>query len=377
MRLLSTSPLNETDQTWGVALMKAQANLADTLPGENVTFLLYGGATVDNVTPSMEAVVMSTGLGAPACAAAPSAAVLLQSPHGSQVNMTINGAGVTFGSTLYITAVRNGELTIATIEGLARVEAFNVIQTVSPGAQVRLPLGSSSGLDVTGPPSPPEPFDLNRIQTAPLGLLPDAVQIPPPISAGPTATPTLPGLPITSTLPPVTVVLPPTAVPAACVPRSDWAFTYTIQSGDTLSRIAQRFGLTVAQLQSGNCITDANLINAGQVLRVPVPLPTATALPLPTLTSTNAPTLTPTAADFRADSTTLKPGECTTVRWDVDNIDSVFFEGEAATGHSSQQVCPKQTTRYTLLVIHPNGDQLPYFLSIEVLSDSTGQGPVS
>jgi hypothetical protein len=54
------------------------------------------------------------------------------------------------------------------------------------------------------------------------------------------------------------------------------------------------------------------------------------------------------------------------IRWDVDNIDSVFFEGNATTGHNSQEVCPKQTTRYTLMVIHPNGDQVPYFLTINV-----------
>ncbi len=44
---------------------------------------------------------------------------------------------------------------------------------------------------------------------------------------------------------------------------------YTVQSGDTLEAIAQRFGNTVAELQRLNGIVDPNLIRVGQVLEVP------------------------------------------------------------------------------------------------------------
>ncbi|KAH0788710.1 LysM peptidoglycan-binding domain-containing protein [Histomonas meleagridis] len=43
---------------------------------------------------------------------------------------------------------------------------------------------------------------------------------------------------------------------------------YTVQSGDTLSAIAVKYGTTVAQLQAWNGITNANLIYVGQVLKV-------------------------------------------------------------------------------------------------------------
>lgn len=43
---------------------------------------------------------------------------------------------------------------------------------------------------------------------------------------------------------------------------------YTIQSGDTLSEIAARFGTTVSKLQSWNNIKNANLIYAGTKIRV-------------------------------------------------------------------------------------------------------------
>ena len=43
---------------------------------------------------------------------------------------------------------------------------------------------------------------------------------------------------------------------------------YTIQSGDTLSGIAAKYGTSVSQLQAWNGIKNANLIYAGQKIRV-------------------------------------------------------------------------------------------------------------
>lgn len=45
---LSLSPLDAAKDVWGVALMKIQANLPDTLPGQNVTFLLFGNVEIQN-----------------------------------------------------------------------------------------------------------------------------------------------------------------------------------------------------------------------------------------------------------------------------------------------------------------------------------------
>ena len=43
--------------------------------------------------------------------------------------------------------------------------------------------------------------------------------------------------------------------------------TYTVQSGDTLSSIASKFGITYQKIASGNGIADPNRIYVGQVLR--------------------------------------------------------------------------------------------------------------
>ncbi len=49
------------------------------------------------------------------------------------------------------------------------------------------------------------------------------------------------------------------------------ASTYTVQAGDNLSSIAVKFGVTVAQLQEWNNISDPDAIQIGQVLRVKAP----------------------------------------------------------------------------------------------------------
>jgi LysM repeat protein len=46
---------------------------------------------------------------------------------------------------------------------------------------------------------------------------------------------------------------------------------YTIQSGDTLSEIAQIFGVSVDDLISFNAISNPDAIQLGQVLKIPSP----------------------------------------------------------------------------------------------------------
>ena len=58
-----------------------------------------------------------------------------------------------------------------------------------------------------------------------------------------------------------------------CFVRSDWP-VYIVRRGDTLLRLAQSTGTSVAQLALANCITNADLVFAGQQLRVPrLPVP--------------------------------------------------------------------------------------------------------
>ncbi len=62
---------------------------------------------------------------------------------------------------------------------------------------------------------------------------------------------------------------PPAATAAPSDPPSTGATTYTVQRGDILSRIAQRFGVTVSEIVAANGIANPSLIFAGQVLTIP------------------------------------------------------------------------------------------------------------
>lgn len=345
IRRLTTAALDEVNQVWGVALLKVQANLPDTLPGQNVTFLLFGDVALDNVTPDMRAVVLKTGVGSTTCANAPKSALLLQSPEGTQATMTINGASITLGSTTYLTAEQNQELEVATIEGSAVVSAANITRVVQPGAKVGIPLGGSDGLQVAGPPSEPEPFDAQIINSAPVILLERPVQIPSPVAPAPTAT--------TSS---------PISVPTACIPRADWNFSYIVQAGETLFRIAQTFGVTLTELQQANCLNDPNQIQAGQVLRVPRQLATAQA----TVRPTNTVVPTPINPNLRADKSPILAGDCTIIRWDTTSVSLVYFQGQPTTV-TNQRVCPTTDTTYTLLLVYQDGKQVPYTVKVQVI----------
>ncbi|HRF97582.1 MAG TPA: hypothetical protein PLZ51_20380, partial [Aggregatilineales bacterium] len=51
---LTLAPMDVDNGTWGVALMQMQANLPDTLPGQNVTFLIFGDVALENATDGGE-----------------------------------------------------------------------------------------------------------------------------------------------------------------------------------------------------------------------------------------------------------------------------------------------------------------------------------
>lgn len=66
--------------------------------------------------------------------------------------------------------------------------------------------------------------------------------------------------------PPPATTPPPAPTPA---PTNSTATTYTVQRGDYLSAIAQRFGVTTAAIAAANNLANPSLIYAGQVLVIP------------------------------------------------------------------------------------------------------------
>ena len=63
--------------------------------------------------------------------------------------------------------------------------------------------------------------------------------------------------------------VPTSATGSSATSTSGQGKTYVVQQGDTLFKIALRFGITVAALQSANNISDPNKVYPGQVLKIP------------------------------------------------------------------------------------------------------------
>jgi len=106
---------------------------------------------------------------------------------------------------------------------------------------------------------------------------------------------------------------------------------------------------------NGTGWVSASFVEGTDVDDVPVlpapPLPTATAVPTPE----------PSIA-FWADSTVIDQGQCTTLRWDVQNIQAIWvypqgepYQNFPVTGTGSRQECPLVTTTYEMRVQRTDG----------------------
>jgi hypothetical protein len=173
--------------------MNLQANLPDTLPGQNVTFLLFGDVEITNaVAPEensdlqpMQAFYLRTGIGDAACAEAPESGVLVQTPEGaSSVVFNVNGVDVEMGSTVFFQSDVELGMTVSTLEGAAYVSAQNGSQPILPGTWVRVPLGQ--GLLPSDPPGLPLSYARRQelMNALPLRLLQRDIEIAPPLDEG-------------------------------------------------------------------------------------------------------------------------------------------------------------------------------------------------
>jgi LysM repeat protein len=78
---------------------------------------------------------------------------------------------------------------------------------------------------------------------------------------------------------------------------------YTVQFGDTLSEIARKFDVSVADIVAINKLSNADILSEGQQLLIPgSPLtPTPTRVPIPTSTRVSLPVITGTASTALGD----------------------------------------------------------------------------
>ena len=150
-------------------------------------------------------------------------------------------------------------------------------------------------------------------------------------TAAPVAAPTTAATTTTTTIPPV---------------------TYTVQRGDTLSKIAKQFGGTVEALVAANHIANANSVAQGQVLVIPTP-PTTAPSPSSSIATTTSIPAGPVALDispshaqvgnvFNIKLTGAKSGEVVT--FEIDSPDGRKTTGQPHTAAADGSVLASYLT---------------------------------
>jgi hypothetical protein len=165
LQRLTLAPYDKATSAWGVALMNVQANIPDTMPGQGVTFLLFGDVDITNAGDSMEAFYFSSGVGTAGCNEAQSG-IIINTPEGvGTVSLIANDVTIELGSTAVLTAIPDDVMTIALTEGNATVTAEGVSQEFEGDFQVTIPINED--LEAVGAPSEPEPIPEETTETLP------------------------------------------------------------------------------------------------------------------------------------------------------------------------------------------------------------------
>lgn len=77
---------------------------------------------------------------------------------------------------------------------------------------------------------------------------------------------------------------------------------------------------------------------------------------------------------FSASPTSIRGGECTTIRWNTANVQAVYYNGQGVSGINQSRIeCPRETTTYTLMVVGRDGLQHDY--NVQVIVDGHVSDP--
>ncbi|MFW5709292.1 MAG: hypothetical protein ACOCX5_03625 [Chloroflexota bacterium] len=190
---LRLSPMDVDVGEWGVALMRLQANLPDTLPGQNVTFIMFGDVEiVNNVTGDMvtneimtpmQSFYLTTGIGDARCREAPESGVLVQTPEGvGQINLVVNEVEVQLGSTALLQAENKFDLNVTTLEGSAVLrDPTGRVYTVIAGTSFRIQI-IPERTRIVPRMRLPETYTADRVNPLPIDLLERDIEVRQPLN---------------------------------------------------------------------------------------------------------------------------------------------------------------------------------------------------
>lgn len=190
---LRVAPMDEETGEWGVAIARLQANLPDTLPGQNVTFIIFGDVElVNRVTPEqvesgefspMQSFYLTTGIGDARCRESPESGLLVQTPRGvGEVSFVLNEVEISMGSTVLFQAATSHNLDVTVLEGAAalRTERDATVYPVVAGMRFSMNI-TADDWRIVPVPELPEPYELARLEALPLSLLDRPIEIRQPL----------------------------------------------------------------------------------------------------------------------------------------------------------------------------------------------------
>lgn len=255
LREINPQPLDEKTKTFGAAVLNAQANLPNTLPGQGVIFLLMGDARLTNEvaqdskqSSAFQSFYFLPGLSKSPCYEA-DPILTIQTPGNITVTISLNGVETEMSPSTLLTitptvcTIHRGYITQRVGDNTANLLAN---QTVD----IHIEQNGTIVVDNARGISEREYQRGLQIQDA-LNTLAEVNEWPDQFISEPVAFDTEPNAVATSTAP-----------AGDCTP-------YTVVEGDTLRKIAQLYNTTIQAIVDANQLADRNLIYVGQQLCIP------------------------------------------------------------------------------------------------------------
>ncbi len=392
LQTVATAPLSVDEELWGLALLSVQANLPQTLPGQAVTFLLMGDATLANAVPPEEALqpatpVDGTTLSPSNLRSSPTTAanVVASVPAGTLLELV----GVNQARDWYEVVLPQGGT--AWIWGqLVQVADFDRLNSLpvtygQGGAPRYGPMQAfyfTTGLGAPTCAQAPNALVVQSTELAQVTLSVNElqVQLGSTVVFTTTVTPRGTGRALVATLLDGRLQTLVNGV-RVVLTRPGQSLAVSLNEQGLVDRNSRPLQLRDPALQSlvqqacRNALLaavfelplDPALCDAPLVYYQPPPPPT----PVPATPVPTTPPQPSTTISFGADRDTINLGECVTLSWAVEGVQAVYFQGQGVTGHESRQVCPTYHTTYTLNVITPDGQTISRSVTITVLGGYT------
>ena len=138
---------------------------------QETTFVMMGGATLTEVSTGEDGTkVYNLEPGDEACGTGSASGMLVQTSKSIEnIRFFLNGAQISLGSTVFLTAPQSNQLAVNTLEGSARVTAGGKTTTSVAGTKLTVPVDDS--FQVAGEPSELEPVDVYEDDFLPVDML--------------------------------------------------------------------------------------------------------------------------------------------------------------------------------------------------------------